>query len=132
MSQENVELVRAWFASMGGGIEARLRFLHPQVEWHVRGDFPDTGVYRGHDGFRELAARFNEILVQQQYEPLDIIDAGGHVVVPLRWTAQGRLSGASFIERFETWVFTVEDDSIRTVVEFATKEAALEAVGLRE
>jgi hypothetical protein len=48
--------------------------------------------------------------------------------VPLRSTAQGRLSGASLIERFETCVFAVEDDSIRTVGEFAT-EAALEAVG---
>jgi len=62
---------------------------------------------------------------------LEFIDAGPDVVVPLRWTAQGRLSGASSIESFETWVFTVEGDLITTVVEFPTKEEALEAVRLR-
>jgi hypothetical protein len=53
-------------------------------------------------------------------------------VVPLRWTAEGRLSGAGFSEGFETWVFTIENGLITRVVEFATKEEALEAVGLAE
>jgi ketosteroid isomerase-like protein len=132
MSQENVELVRAWCARIGGDIEPRLRLMHPHVEWHVRGDFPDAGIYRGHDGVRNLAARFGEVFDQEQYEPLEFFDAGANVVVPLRFTARGRLSGASVTERFETWVFTVEDDSIRSIVEFSTKDAALEAVGLSD
>jgi ketosteroid isomerase-like protein len=131
MSQENVEVVRAYFAKQGEG-DIRLRGLHPDVEWHVRSDFPDAGVYRGQDGFRRLAARFDEVLAEQQYQPLEFIDAGAAVVVPLRWTAQGRFSGASFTERFEAWVFTVEGHLITTVVEFPTKEAALAAVGLSE
>ncbi len=93
---------------------------------------PDAGVYRGQAGFRQLAARFDEVLAEQQYAPLEFIDAGTEVVVPLRWTAHGRLSGASFTERCETWVFTVEEGLIRRVVEFTTMAEALEAVGLSE
>ena len=131
MSQENVDAVRAYFANQGEE-DIRVRRLHPRVEWHVRTDFPDAGVYRGQAGFRQLAARFDEVLAEQRYAPLEFIDAGTEVVVPLRWTAHGRLSGATFVERSETWVFTVEEGLIRRVVEFTTMAEALEAVGLSE
>jgi hypothetical protein len=88
-----------------------------------------AGIYRGQDGCRTLAARFDEISTSSSTSRSDSSTPERMFVVPLRSTAQGRLSGASFIERFETCVFAVEDDSIRTVGEFATKEAALEAVG---
>ena len=131
MFQENVAVIQAYFATQGEE-DIRLRGLHPEVEWRVRSDLPDAAVYRGQDGFRQLKARFDEALAEQRYQPLEFIDAGPDVVVPLRWTAQGRLSGASSLESFETWVFTVQGDLITAVVEFPTKEEALEAVGLRE
>ena len=96
------------------------------------GSFPDATVFRGQDGFRRLSARFDEVFAQQDYQPLDFIEVGANVVVPLRWTAEGRLSGAGFSEGFETWVFTVESGLITTVVEYATREQALEVVGLSE
>jgi ketosteroid isomerase-like protein len=122
----NVEAVRAFFAALGQR-EVQLRLLHPSVEWHVRPDFPDARTYRGHDGFKKMAADFGDVFAEEHYQPLDYIEAGSDVVVPLRWRGRGRLSGASFIEREETWVFTVEDGRITTVFEFATKEQALEA-----
>jgi ketosteroid isomerase-like protein len=122
----NVEVVRAFFAALGQR-EAQLRLLHPDVEWHVRPDFPDARMYRGHDGFNEMAEVFGDVFAEEHYEPLDYIEAGSDVVVTLRWGGRGRRSGASFIEREETWVFTVEDGRITTVFEFATKEQALEA-----
>jgi ketosteroid isomerase-like protein len=131
MSHPNVEVVRTFFAKQGNH-DLRARCLHPRIEWRVRPDFPDAGVYHGQEGFQKLAARFDEVFADQQYHPLEFIEAGADVVVPLRWTARGRLSGAGFVERFETWVFTVEGDLITAVVEFGTKEGALEAVGLRE
>ena len=133
MSQENVEIVRAaWNAVDRDGPEAMLRFLDPDVRWSVRPDLPDAGDYRGHAGFLELLGRFDESFEEQGYHPLDFIDAGERVVVPLRWWARGRSSGATVTERQETWVFTVRDEAIAHVEEFATREEALEAVGLRE
>jgi ketosteroid isomerase-like protein len=130
MSQENMEVVRAFFDKQGDE-DIRARRLHPQLEWHVRPDSPAAHVYGGQEGFRQLAARFDQVLTEQQYEPLEFIDAGAGVVVPLRWSAQAS-SGSGSLERSMTWVFTVEGDLIKTVVEFATKEAALEAVQLSE
>jgi hypothetical protein len=126
MWQKNLELVRAGGTSICGH-RAAAELPAPRLAWHVRGDF--SRCYRGHDQFRKLGARFDEIF-DQQCEPLGFIDAERDVVVPLRSTAWGRLSGAIYIERFETGL-AVEDDSIRTVGEFATNEAALEAVALR-
>src|SRR5829696_5086775 len=132
MSQENVEIVRAYFASQGEG-ERALRFLDPGVEWHVRPDFPDPGVHRGREGFRKLEARFAEVFDEEQYQPLEFIDAGTNgVVVPLQWEGRGRLSGAGFLERSETWVFTVEGGVITTVFEYAGKAQALEAAGMSD
>ncbi len=124
-----METVRAYFANQGEE-DIRVRRLHPRIEWHVRSDLPDAGVYQGQAGFRQLSARFDEVLAEQRYSPLEYIDAGIEVVVPLRWTAHGRLSGAAFVERSEIWVFTVEEGLIKRVVEFTTMAQALEAVGL--
>jgi ketosteroid isomerase-like protein len=131
LSRRNVDIVRAFFVELREQ-GTRLEWLHPTVQWHVQPDLPDAGVYRDHDGYRQLAARFDEVVADQHYQPLDFIDAGANVVVPLRWTAPGRLSGASFVERVETWVFTVTGGAITTVVEFPTREAVLEAVARRE
>ena len=55
-----------------------------------------------------------------------------HVVVPLRWGGRGKGSQTPFAEHEETWVLTLRAGRISRVTEYATKHAALEAVGLRE
>jgi ketosteroid isomerase-like protein len=134
MLRENVQVIRrCWEAISHGGPEALLDFADPEIEWHVRSDLPDADVYRGPDGFRALLQRFDESFDDQQYEPLDYIAAGEEaVVVPLRWSARGRGSGATAVERQETWVFTVTEGRITRVDEYPTREEALESVGLLE
>jgi ketosteroid isomerase-like protein len=133
MSRENVEVVRAaWALAARQGPEGMLDFLDSDVEWEVRSDLPDSGRYRGHEGFLKLVGRFDEAFEEQGYEPVDFIDAGERVVVPLRWWGRGRTSGATVTERHETWVFTVSGRLVTAVEEFSTRAEALEAVGLRE
>jgi hypothetical protein len=91
----------------------------PHLEWYARGDCPD--VYRDHGGFRMLAARFVELFARQQCEPLGFLVAGADVVVPLRWTMRGQARWASFIERFQPWVFH-GPGRLRVVGGFATKK----------
>jgi ketosteroid isomerase-like protein len=132
MAEENVEVVRAGFeASQRGGVDALLEFLAPEIEWEVRSDLPDTQVYRGHDGVRQLASRFSEVMDETWYRPEEFIAVGEHaVVVPLRWGGRGTGSGLRFEERRETWVFTVRGRKIARVREFATRQEALAAAGL--
>ena len=131
MSQEIVEIVRSLFSGFHErGLESTFRFLSPEIEWEVRPDLPDSRTYRGHDGVRELFATFEDVLDEQWYSPRELIPAGDFVVVPLRWGGRGKTSGVTVEEREETWVLTVQDGAITRVREYATREPALEAVGL--
>jgi ketosteroid isomerase-like protein len=133
MSEENVEVVRNAFEETERRQDpgAILDVLDPEVVWEVRADLPDAQTYRGHDGVRRLIASFDEVLEDSWYRPVEYLDAGSSVVVPLRWGGRGRASGAqSDLE--EVWVFTVQAGRVTRVREFAAKEAALEAAGLSE
>jgi uncharacterized protein len=135
MSRENVEVVRAGFEAWSrGGVEAMLELADPDVEWTVRPDLPDAGVYRGHKELRQLFARFEEVLEDQWVEPQEFVETSGdRVVVPLHWGGRGKLSGVDVAERQgETWVFTVNNEKVTRVTEFRYKAEALEAAGLSE
>jgi ketosteroid isomerase-like protein len=129
MSDESVDVVRAAFEAWRGGGESLLAFLSEEIDWEVRPDLPDAGRYRGHDGFRRLSARFDDVMEDMWFRPEELIAVGDdQVVVPLRWGGRGKGSGLSFEERAETWVFTVSGGKITRVKEFATRERALTAV----
>jgi hypothetical protein len=49
MSQENVELVRAVYAT-GGDLEAAIEFFSPDIEWDMSDRVFNPRVYRGHGG----------------------------------------------------------------------------------
>jgi ketosteroid isomerase-like protein len=133
MSQQNVEVLRRLFELFSErevDLNAILELVGPDIVWEVRSDFPDAGVYRGHEGVRRLHAAFEEVVDETWYRPLEYIPAGDQVVVPLRWGGLGLGSRAAFAAREETWVITVRDGRIRQVREYATRSEALEAAGL--
>jgi ketosteroid isomerase-like protein len=135
MPRETEELLRrifGLFSERDLDWDALFELVGPDIVWEVRSDFPDAGIYRGYEGVRRLSAAFDEAVEQTWYLPLEYIHIGSHVVVPLRWGGLGIGSGAAFAEREETWVFTLRDGKIRHVREYATKNEALEAVGVLE
>jgi ketosteroid isomerase-like protein len=134
MSEENVEVVRRSFAAWAdGGWEAVAPFLDPEIEWTLRPDFPDAGVFRGHDEVQVLINRFEETFDDWGVEPIEFIDAGGKIVVPVNWWGRGKGSGIEVAERQgETWAFTIRTGKITEVIEYRQKAEALEAAGLRE
>jgi ketosteroid isomerase-like protein len=135
MSRENVEIVRRAFESSRrpdrreGDPEAILEFLDPTIVWEVRSDLPDAEAYTGHDGMKRLFAAFRDALDDTWYEPLDFIEVGEEVIVPLRWGGRGKGSGIQVTEADETWLFTLRDGKVVHVREYASKSAALEAAG---
>jgi ketosteroid isomerase-like protein len=133
MSQENAEIIRdAFDAIQSPGAEPVFAFLAPDIEWEVRPDLPDAGIYEGHDGVRKLFSRFTDVMEDIWFRPEEFIQVSeDEFVVPLRWGGRGKGSGLDFEER-EAWIFTVRDSKIVRVKEFATREQALEAAGRRE
>ena len=131
MSEAEVEVVRrAGEAYSQRGTDGVVEFLDPEIVWNARADLPDAGTYRGPDGFRHLMARFEEVMDDMHYEPVDIMDLGERVVAQIRWGGKGKASGVDVEESEETWIFTVRAVKIVQVDEFATREAALEAAGV--
>src|SRR5215210_6690850 len=115
MPETPIEIVRNAFDSWSrGGIDAALELFDPRIEWTVRPDLPDAGIYRGHAEVKQLFARFDEVLEDQWVEPQEFVDAGGGtVVVPLHWGGRGKLSGVDVGERQgETWVFAVSNEKV--------------------
>src|SRR4051812_40507447 len=95
VSTESVEIARQGYHAFNrGGIEAILEFLDPEIEWHMWEEFSRTPrVYRGHDGVREVLALFFENYDDFRAEPLEFIDGGEDVVVPVRLGGRAKGSG---------------------------------------
>jgi ketosteroid isomerase-like protein len=133
MAEDNVQRLGRVFELMSEpeiNWEALHELLDPGIVWEVRSDFPDASVYTGYDGLRRLSDAFDDVVEQTWYRPLEYIQTGSDVVVPLRWGGRGKGGQTPFAEREETWVLTLRDGRISRVREYATKREALAAVGL--
>ena len=134
MSQENVDVVRAQFAALGrGGLEAVTRFWHPDIEWRaIEGALDDVGIMRGEHAVRRYYQDWIDTVDQLQVGVVEVIaEAGEQVVVVVRNSGRGRVSGAPSSGRYYV-ACIVRDGQIVSGREYATREQALEAVGLSE
>jgi uncharacterized protein len=134
VSQENVEIVRTAFDAWNrGDLQATLEHLHPDLEWEENPDlYPGLDrIYRGRDGFLKRQRDAFEIWEWFKAEPLEIIDAGEHVVVFLHLRAKGRHSGIE-VEMSVYDCFSFRDGKLVRRRLYANREEALKAVGLVE
>jgi len=133
MSQETVEIAkRAVDAFNRGDMDEAFALLDPNVRWTTADDEPDPQTYVGHEGVRQLIASLLQIWEQGfTMKAHEFIDLGDVVVVPFTSHVQARGSGVA-LDADETHVFTVHDGKILCVREYRTKDAALQALGMRE
>ena len=131
MSQENVEIARAFFETWNAGDMDALRELHdPDVIVRTVKDWPEPGPYVG----REAAMRFHEQL-RDTWDantgvPInDFIDAGDRVAVRYVWRGAGQ---GPDLNMELTLAFTMRKGRIFYLEFFWNHADALEAVGLSE
>jgi ketosteroid isomerase-like protein len=131
MSQENVEIAKAWLEALKrGDWDAVIELVGPGAELDMsRAVGPDVGVF-GPDQFRRFAAEFTGAWESVRYEADEFIEAGDLVVVPLTTHMKGR--GGIEVSARATWVHTIRDGAIQRTVMYQEREEALEAVGLSE
>ena len=60
MSQENVELMRAWFDAWNATGDLDLSAVDPGLIYHPRADEPDPSPHVGRDAYEQLARGFIE------------------------------------------------------------------------
>ena len=128
MSQENVKVVReAWDAYSGGDYDRIAGFHDPHI---VVVTLEDGAVY-GNNAVLANYERWDEAWEGAETTLEEVIGHGDRVFVTARFHARGRASGVEVETRLYE-VYMVRDGKVLRIDEYATRDEALEAAGLRE
>jgi ketosteroid isomerase-like protein len=133
MSQENLEVVRRWWASFNDEGMPSLDLCDEQVEVRNPPAFPVRGSYHGHEGVRQWRADVFDVIDDVNVEAEKLFDAGdGETVVMFL-----RLRGVAIYTRIpidETWaaVWTIRGGKLVYAQGYISRREALEAAGLSE
>jgi uncharacterized protein len=101
-TEQNAETARKGYQAFNEGhIDEAMATIHDEILWHIGGDNPLTGEYRGKEAVMEMLARFGQ-LMEGTYEAdiHDILASEEHTVVLGTYTAtrHGRTHSARFID----------------------------------
>ena len=127
-TQENVQIVRDFFAALGCGDKQGLLALSAEdIEWIIPGeDWPLAGTHRGHAGLADLLQKASDTLETSYPEPPEFVAQGDRVLVV--GFAKGRII---FTKRtFEDhWVFaiTVRNGKLTNIREYIDTQALARA-----
>jgi ketosteroid isomerase-like protein len=127
-TQENVQIVKDFFAAMGSHNEQDLLALAAEdIEWIIPGeDWPLAGTHRGRAGLADVVQKANETVETSYPEPPEFIAQGDRVVVV--GFATGRIKATN--KRFEDhWVFsiTVRNGKLTNIREYIDTQALARA-----
>jgi ketosteroid isomerase-like protein len=142
MSQENVELVKRIAKRINAisprGDVSELReflaefFATDFVLTLVDGPPDQPGLFRGHEAALGYWSAFTDAFADVHREVEELVDAGEWVVSVGHWVGRGKVGGAAVEGRGANAFRFREGKVVEYVVGFPTKDAALEAAGLRE
>jgi ketosteroid isomerase-like protein len=126
MSQ-NVETVRRLFTAFEGqDWQAALDLFDPAVEWS-----PTEGTYHGPEGVVSSLAEWFEPWEEHKVELEEVTNVGDRVLAVVHLTGRGAHSGIEIDQRFFQ-VYAVRGGRIIRMVEFVTRDDALDAAGVRD
>jgi ketosteroid isomerase-like protein len=134
MSQENVEVVRRFWAALNEDPpRLLLDFIDEEAEIRNPPEFPLQGPFHGHEGARVWARESWEILDDLHHELEEVIDVGDGATLISVQRAQGRTRHMQLDTDFQwaaVWVF--RDGKLFRAQGYMRKAEALEAAGLSE
>src|SRR6478752_3040568 len=127
-TEENVQLVKNFFAAMGSGNARDLLALAAEdIEWIIPGEgWPLAGTHRGHAGLADLLQKASETLETSYPKPFEFVAQGDRVLVI--GFATGKILATN--KAFEDdWVFaiTVQNGQVKSIREYIDTQALAEA-----
>ena len=127
-TQENVQIVKEFFAAMGRGDKPGLLALSAEdIEWIIPGeDWPLAGTHRGHAGLADLLQKASEMLETSFPRPPEFVAQGDRVLVI--GFAKGKIIATN--KTFEDdWVFaiTVRNGKVTNIREYIDTQALARA-----
>jgi ketosteroid isomerase-like protein len=126
--RELAELVRRGIDAYNrGDIETVLKQFHEDVEVYTSPELPNAGTYRGHNGFLQWIAQWNEAWEEFRLE-LERIEFVGehHGVVTVRQFGRGAGSGVE-VEMRIVQLYEVHDDKATRLHYYPDREIGLAA-----
>ena len=131
MSRESVQTIGRFFELFNRReIDAWLKMMATDVEWHVDPQDPDTTVHRGREAARRYALTWIEMM-EALVQVLEVFEAGDQVVAWTHINSRGGASGVP-VGLDLAFVFTLRNGLAARIEETQDKTEALEAVGLSE
>ena len=127
-TQENVQIVKDFFAAMGTYNEQDLLALAAEdIEWIIPGEnWPLAGTHRGHAGLADVLQKANETVETSYPEPPEFIEQGDRVVVVGFATGRIKATNKTFEDH---WVFaiTVRNGKLTNIREYIDTQALARA-----
>ena len=126
-TQENIQVVKDFFAAMGRGDKQALLALSAEdIEWIIPGkDWPLAGTHRGHAGLKDLLQKSSELETSFPTPP-EYVAQGDRVMVI--GFAKGKVKATN--KTFEDdWVFaiTVRNGKLTNIREYIDTQALARA-----
>jgi thioredoxin reductase (NADPH) len=130
VSSVNIELVRRFYDAWNGANPAPrcLALLSEDFEWVNPSYAIDTGIRRGHDGWRTVTANLDSTFAYYRHEPLEMLANGDRVLCLAKFHARGH-SGAA-LDKDEPHVFTLREGKIARLEWFNQADEAYAAAGI--
>jgi uncharacterized protein len=127
-TQENVQIVKDFFAAMGRGDKQGLLALSAEnIEWIIPGeDWPLAGMHRGHAGLAGLLQKASEMVETSYPKPPEFVAQGDRVLVIGSATGKIKATNKPFKD---DWVFaiTVRSGKVANIREYIDTQALARA-----
>jgi hypothetical protein len=128
------DVLSGWSAWSRGDLDLMLVRYARDCQFEAVSAFNGAGVrasFGGHAGVREWTADVGEAWEQMRMTPLEILDAGGRLVILGRWHTRGRGSGVEQDSRLGQAIWIERGLAVRDCL-FLDWDEALEAAGLAD
>src|SRR5580658_6669327 len=127
-TQENVQIVKEFFAALGSGDKRGLLALAAKdIEWIIPGEgWPLAGTHRGHAELAALLKKASEEVETQYPKPPEFVAQGDRVMVIGVATGKIKATNRPFKDE---WVFdiTVRDGKVARIQEYIDTQALARA-----
>jgi hypothetical protein len=126
---------RAFAAANRRDFDVQLLSIDPGVEYHPAGDLLPPGmdaVVYGHDGYVRRLRAWVETFNDFRFEPEEVIDLGGTLLVTVRWSGHGSGGGVPMSGRLFQLLTQQRSGLVQKQEDFTARDDALEAAGLSE
>jgi ketosteroid isomerase-like protein len=127
-TEENVQVVKDFFAAMGSGDKQRLLSLVAEdIEWIIPGeDWPLAGTHRGHAALAAVLQKASEEVETTYPKPPEFLAQGDRVLVVGVATGKIKATNKPFKDE---WIFdiTVRDGKVAHIQEYIDTQALARA-----